>query len=109
MTPIKRSRILQAHIRAQVKLEEARKSAAQQLQAAMKQKPRFSIDLDLDAPKVAIPTSYLADEGGNTQLLVDLGHFNVRTDDVSSWLTGLYVFCLLNCQTPFLDLYRRGS
>lgn len=66
-----------------MKLEEAKKSAAQQLQAAMKEKPRFSIDLDVDAPKVAIPTSYVADGGGYTQLLLDLGHFSVRTDDVS--------------------------
>ena len=44
--------------------------------------PRFSIDLDIDAPKVAIPAT---DTHGAvvTQLLLDFGHFTLNTDQVS--------------------------
>ena len=43
--------------------------------------PRFSIDLDIDAPKVAIPAT---DSQGAvvTQLLLDFGHFTLNTDQV---------------------------
>jgi hypothetical protein len=44
---------------------------------------RFFIDLDLDAPKVSIPAEEINGAHG-TQLLVDLGHFTLTTDQVNT-------------------------
>jgi hypothetical protein len=44
---------------------------------------RFSVDLDLDAPKIMIPARIARTGGDDTQLLLDLGHFTLHTAHVS--------------------------
>jgi hypothetical protein len=44
---------------------------------------RFSVDLDLDAPKIMIPAKIARTGGDDTQLLLDLGHFTLHTAHVS--------------------------
>lgn len=45
---------------------------------------RFSIDLDLDAPKISIPAKASKSDEDDTQLLQDLGHFTLHIATVSS-------------------------
>ncbi|XP_024542530.1 uncharacterized protein LOC9648284 isoform X1 [Selaginella moellendorffii] len=76
---------LETAVALQTKLEEVTRRAQEQILSQLEKQRRFSIDIDLDAPKVLIPA--LKDEGigKKSQLLVDLGHFNLRTlgnDDV---------------------------
>lgn len=46
------------------------------------QRQSFSIDLHLDATKVAIPVGVNAHRGRETQPLLDLDHFTLKTDQV---------------------------
>ncbi|KAJ7520814.1 hypothetical protein O6H91_19G024000 [Diphasiastrum complanatum] len=63
----------------QSKLEEVTRKAQEQLQLVLKQQKRFSVDLDVDAPKLRIPT-FTSNEGGQEmQLVLDLGHFKLHT------------------------------
>ncbi|EFJ17191.1 hypothetical protein SELMODRAFT_421223 [Selaginella moellendorffii] len=76
---------LETAVALQTKLEEVTRRAQERILSQLEKQRRFSIDIDLDAPKVLIPA--LKDEGigKKSQLLVDLGHFNLRTlgnDDV---------------------------
>lgn len=66
----------------QSKLEDVRKQAGEQLQAALQTQKKFAVNLDVDAPKIKIPVE-LTKEGGakGTQLLLDLGHFTLDTDE----------------------------
>jgi arginase family enzyme len=43
---------------------------------------RFSIDLDLDAPKVRLLADTRLTNGLNTELILDLGHFTLHTGNV---------------------------
>ena len=45
-------------------VERARKAAAEQLAAAIRQKPRLDLSLELDAPKIAIPVPATVDGRG---------------------------------------------
>ncbi|XP_024384462.1 uncharacterized protein [Physcomitrium patens] len=63
----------------QSKLEEVTRRAQEQLQQAFEQQSRFSIDLDLDAPKISIPAKISKNDDDETQLLLDLGHFTLHT------------------------------
>ena len=40
---------------------------------------RFSLDLDIAAPKITIPTDFCPDNTHATKLLLDLGNLLVRT------------------------------
>ncbi|KAG0559465.1 hypothetical protein KC19_10G107200 [Ceratodon purpureus] len=63
----------------QNKLEEVTRRAQEQLQQALEQQSRFSIYLDLDAPKISIPAKTSKSDEDDTQLLLDLGHFTLHT------------------------------
>jgi vacuolar protein sorting-associated protein 13A/C len=67
----------------QSKLEEVTRRAQEQLQLAIEKQSRFSVDLDLDAPKIMIPAKIARTGGDDTQLLLDLGHFTLHTAHVS--------------------------
>lgn len=45
-------------------VEKARKAVAEQLAAAMNQKPKLDLTLELDAPKIAIPVPATEDGKG---------------------------------------------
>lgn len=65
----------------QNKLEKVRRRAQEQLKLALEEESRFSINLDLDAPKVRLPANPKLDKGTCTQLVLDLGHFTLHTDN----------------------------
>ena len=46
-------------------VEKARKAVAEQLAAAMNQKPKLDLTLELDAPKIAIPVPATEDGKGD--------------------------------------------
>lgn len=49
-------------------VEKARRAVAEQLAAAMNQKPKLDLTVELDAPKIAIPVAATEDgKGNNTQ------------------------------------------
>jgi len=58
-------------------LERARRAAAEYTTAALSNKPRLRMRLDLEAPKVAIPVK---DDQGELSLALDLGRFVIETD-----------------------------
>ena len=58
-------------------LERARRVAAEYAAAALSNKPRLRMKLDLEAPKVAIPVK---DSLGEVSLALDLGRFIIETD-----------------------------
>jgi Repeating coiled region of VPS13 len=62
-------------------LERARKAAADYAAAALSNKPRLRMRLDLEAPKVAIPVK---DAQGEVSLALDLGRFIIETDHVTA-------------------------
>jgi vacuolar protein sorting-associated protein 13A/C len=66
-------------------LEAVRRGARERMTAVLENRLRFAIDLDIDAPKVAIPFS--SGDGSKvpqTQLILDFGHFTMRTDPEES-------------------------
>lgn len=62
-------------------LERARKAAAEYAAAALSNKPRLRLKLDLEAPKVAIPVK---DGQGEVSLALDLGRFVIETDPTTA-------------------------
>ncbi|CAI5996531.1 unnamed protein product [Closterium sp. NIES-64] len=72
----------------QSKLEDVGRQAQQQLQQVLQRRTRFSIDLDVDAPKVAIPADPSPHGEPPTQLLLDFGHFTLKTDQDDPSLEG---------------------
>ncbi|GJP54206.1 hypothetical protein CLOM_g13301 [Closterium sp. NIES-68] len=72
----------------QTKLEDVRRQAQQQLQQVLQRRTRFSIDLDVDAPKVAIPADPSPHGEPPMQLLLDFGHFTLKTDQDDPGLEG---------------------
>ncbi|XP_073000916.1 uncharacterized protein [Typha latifolia] len=65
----------------QMTIDEVRRTAQQQVTRALKDQPRFSLDLDIAAPKITIPTKFCPDGFHETKLLLDLGTFLLRTQD----------------------------
>eukprot|EP00897_Mesotaenium_endlicherianum_P008373 jgi/Mesen1/7564/ME000392S06833 len=65
----------------QSKLEDVRRQAQEQLQSVLRHRSRFSINLDVDAPKIAVPVELSAGGAIGPQLLLDLGHFTLVTDE----------------------------
>eukprot|EP01018_Ginkgo_biloba_P025446 Gb_15429 [translate_table: standard] len=63
----------------QMKLEEVTRRAQEQFQLVLEEQSRFSLDIDLDAPKVRLPSERTECIGNSSQLLIDLGHFTLRT------------------------------
>jgi hypothetical protein len=64
----------------QMTLDEVSKNAQQQLNQALKDKPKFSLDLDIAAPKITIPTDFFPDGKNQCKLLVDLGYLTLQTE-----------------------------
>jgi vacuolar protein sorting-associated protein 13A/C len=45
---------------------------------------RFSLNMDIAAPKITVPTKFRPDDIHETKLLLDLGNLVLRTEVVSS-------------------------
>ncbi|CAK8539544.1 unnamed protein product [Lathyrus sativus] len=65
----------------QMKIDEVKRTAQKQMNKALKDHARFSLDLDIAAPKITIPTDFCPDNTHATKLLLDLGNLMIRTQD----------------------------
>lgn len=63
----------------QMKLEKVTRRAQEQFQLVLEEQSRFSLDIDLDAPKLRVPFQRAECFGCCSQLLVDFGRFTLRT------------------------------
>ncbi|KAI5072395.1 hypothetical protein GOP47_0012501 [Adiantum capillus-veneris] len=62
---------------------EVARSAQQQLNEALKQRPQFSLYLDIAAPKIIVPSEFYPDGKRLSKLLLDLGHLTLQTEEPS--------------------------
>nr|XP_027080056.1 uncharacterized protein LOC113703042 isoform X2 [Coffea arabica] len=65
----------------QMTIDEVKRTAQQQVNRALKDQARFSLDLNIAAPKITIPTDFHPDDAHSTKLLLDLGNLVIRTQD----------------------------
>ncbi|KAH9312824.1 hypothetical protein KI387_027859, partial [Taxus chinensis] len=63
----------------QMKLEQVTRRAQEQFHLVLEEQSRFSLDIDLDAPKVRLPFKRIDCCGSSSQLLIDFGHFTLST------------------------------
>ncbi|XP_047948182.1 uncharacterized protein LOC125194160 isoform X1 [Salvia hispanica] len=65
----------------QYKIEEVTRKAQEQFQMVLEEQSRFALDIDLDAPKVIVPINSRGSNAIDTHLLLDLGHFTLKTKE----------------------------
>ncbi|KAI3453469.1 hypothetical protein Pfo_010132 [Paulownia fortunei] len=65
----------------QMTIDEVKRTAAKQVNRALKERARFLLDLDIAAPKITIPTDFYPDSVHPTKLLIDLGKLVIRSQD----------------------------
>ncbi|KAI9114488.1 hypothetical protein K1719_014716 [Acacia pycnantha] len=65
----------------QMTIDEVKRTAQQQMNRALKDHARFSLDLDIATPKIMIPADFRPDNTHITKLLLDLGNLVIRTQD----------------------------
>ncbi|KAG0604101.1 hypothetical protein M758_10G145000 [Ceratodon purpureus] len=76
---VSRDVALQTAAALQSTVNEVSKNAQQQLNDALKNKPKFFLDLDIAAPKVTIPTDFYPDGQHQCKMFLDLGYFSIKT------------------------------
>ncbi|KAG0557949.1 hypothetical protein KC19_11G167800 [Ceratodon purpureus] len=76
---VSRDVALQTAAALQSTVNEVSKNAQQQLNDALKNKPKFLLDLDIAAPKVTIPTDFFPDGQHQCKMFLDLGYFSIKT------------------------------
>ncbi|CAN4121397.1 unnamed protein product [Withania somnifera] len=76
----------------QKNIEKMTRRAQEQFQMVLKKQSRFSLDIDLDAPKVRVPIRPYGSFRCDSHLLLDLGHFTLNTkgDDLGDQNQSLY-------------------
>ncbi|KAL6543919.1 hypothetical protein OROGR_010416 [Orobanche gracilis] len=60
-------------------IDEVKRTAAKQVNRALRERARFFLDLDIAAPKITIPTDFSPDSVHPTKLLIDLGKLMIRS------------------------------
>ncbi|XP_075505709.1 uncharacterized protein LOC142542773 isoform X1 [Primulina tabacum] len=65
----------------QMTFDEVKRTAARQVNRALKERTRFFLDFDIAAPKITIPTEFYPDGVHRTKLLLDLGKLMIRSQD----------------------------
>ncbi|KAJ7955294.1 calcium-dependent lipid-binding family protein [Quillaja saponaria] len=68
----------------QTKIEEVTRRAQEQFQMVLEERSRFSLDIDLDAPKVRVPIRSYGSSRCDSHFLVDFGHFTLHTVESQS-------------------------
>lgn len=66
-------------------IDEVKRTAQQQVNRALKDHSRFSLDLDIAAPKITIPSDFRPDNTHPTKLLLDLGNLVIHSKDDEEW------------------------
>jgi vacuolar protein sorting-associated protein 13A/C len=64
----------------QMTLDEVKRTAQQQMTRVLKDQSRFSLNMDIAAPKITVPTKFRPDDVHETKLLLDLGNLVLRTE-----------------------------
>ncbi|KAK7307747.1 hypothetical protein VNO77_41077 [Canavalia gladiata] len=80
-TAVSQTIALETAAAVQMTIDEVKRTAQQQMNRALKDHSRFSLDLDIAAPKITIPTDFCPDNTHATKLLLDLGNLMIRTQD----------------------------
>ncbi|KAK7309084.1 hypothetical protein RJT34_05549 [Clitoria ternatea] len=80
-TAVSQTIALETAAAVQMTIDEVKRTAQQQMNRALKDHSRFSLDLDIAAPKITIPTDFCPDNIHATKLLLDLGNLVIRTQD----------------------------
>ncbi|KAL2987622.1 hypothetical protein AAZX31_11G038900 [Glycine max] len=80
-TAVSQTIALETAAAVQMTIDEVKRTAQQQMNRALKDQARFSLDLDIAAPKITIPTDFCPDNTHATKLLLDLGNLLIRTQD----------------------------
>ncbi|CAN6486849.1 unnamed protein product [Victoria cruziana] len=65
----------------QMTIDGVKRTAQQQISKALKDRTRFFLDLDIEAPKITIPTAFFPEDCQATKLMLDLGHFTIFSQD----------------------------
>ncbi|KAA8527969.1 hypothetical protein F0562_035162 [Nyssa sinensis] len=65
----------------QNKIEKVTRRAQEQFQMVLEEQSRFSLDIDLDAPKVRVPIRTCATSKCDSHFLLDFGHFTFQTKE----------------------------
>ncbi|PIN17888.1 hypothetical protein CDL12_09445 [Handroanthus impetiginosus] len=65
----------------QMTIDEVKRTAAERMNRALRDRTRFFLDLDIAAPKITIPTEFYPDGVHPTKLLIDLGNLIIRSQD----------------------------
>ncbi|KAF8689392.1 hypothetical protein HU200_041935 [Digitaria exilis] len=66
----------------QMTLDEMKRTAQQQMTRVLKDQSRFSLNMDIAAPKITVPTKFRPDDVHETKLLLDLGNLVLRTEEI---------------------------
>ncbi|KAK3153327.1 hypothetical protein QOZ80_2BG0170820 [Eleusine coracana subsp. coracana] len=66
----------------QMTLDEVKRTAQQQMTRVLKDQSRFSLNMDIAAPKITVPTKFRPDDAHETKLLLDLGNLVLRTEEI---------------------------
>nr|DAD29104.1 TPA_asm: hypothetical protein HUJ06_030572 [Nelumbo nucifera] len=76
----------------QMKIEEVTRRAQEQFQMVLEEQSRFTLDIDIDAPKVRIPIQTCESSKCNGQFLLDFGHFtlHIKEGQCDEQRQGLY-------------------
>ncbi|XP_020979196.1 uncharacterized protein LOC107640015 [Arachis ipaensis] len=80
-TAVSQTIALETAAAVQMTIDEVKRTAQQQMNRALKDHARFSLNLDIAAPKITIPTDFCPDNVHATKLLLDLGNLMISTQD----------------------------
>lgn len=65
---------------------------------------RFALDIDLDAPKVRVPLQSFTANGNESNLVLDLGHFTLKTEVHTLVLSTNWFYVLLGSHGNYDEL-----
>lgn len=84
-TAVSQAVALETAAAVQMTIDGVKRSAQEQVNKALKDHSRFSLDLDIAAPKITIPTDFCPDDIHSTKLMLDLGNLIIRSQDDQRW------------------------
>ncbi|KAL3619418.1 hypothetical protein CASFOL_036988 [Castilleja foliolosa] len=79
--PVSQTLVRETASAVQMTIDEVKRTAAKQVNMALKDRSRFLLDLDIAAPKITIPAEFYPDSVHPTKLLIDLGKLVIRSQD----------------------------
>ncbi|KAK9053434.1 hypothetical protein SSX86_030068 [Deinandra increscens subsp. villosa] len=77
----------------QGKIERATRRAQEQFHTVLEEQSRFSLDIDLDAPKIRVPIRTSSSSEYDSSFLLDFGNFTLRTQEDQHDNEGQNLYC----------------